>query len=217
MPEQYRDFYARRMVTRIQNKAYSKPKSHSDRTGNGDSTDGPSGDKDEPSGGDKGKPRSDTSRPSGDKPSDGKDRSLDATGRLSSDENRSSGGDHGKQNSKTTCSSTLESNSVGRRASQLNSIEPNNVESNTYTTYRNNVNSGLSDCDHGAIDIQSSTTTMSETKSSKPRAVLVFSGKRKSGKDYITEIIRERLGGDVCAILRLSGPLKEQYAKVIKG
>ncbi|XP_044143612.1 phosphomevalonate kinase isoform X1 [Bufo gargarizans] len=45
-----------------------------------------------------------------------------------------------------------------------------------------------------------------------PRLVLIFSGKRKSGKDYITERLRASLGGDVCAILRLSGPLKQQFA-----
>lgn len=46
-----------------------------------------------------------------------------------------------------------------------------------------------------------------------PRLVLLFSGKRKSGKDFVTEALRHRLGADVCAILRLSGPLKEQYAQ----
>ncbi|XP_066465065.1 phosphomevalonate kinase [Eleutherodactylus coqui] len=45
-----------------------------------------------------------------------------------------------------------------------------------------------------------------------PRLVLLFSGKRKSGKDYITERLRYSLGGDVCALLRLSGPLKQQFA-----
>ncbi|KAM4665067.1 phosphomevalonate kinase [Discoglossus pictus] len=45
------------------------------------------------------------------------------------------------------------------------------------------------------------------------KLVLLVSGKRKSGKDYITETLRERLGPDSCAILRLSGPLKEQFAK----
>ncbi|XP_041649769.1 phosphomevalonate kinase isoform X2 [Cheilinus undulatus] len=48
---------------------------------------------------------------------------------------------------------------------------------------------------------------------SEPRLVLVFSGKRKSGKDYVTDRIQERLGADVCCIVRLSGPLKEQYAQ----
>uniref|UniRef100_A0A8D0U703 Phosphomevalonate kinase n=1 Tax=Sus scrofa TaxID=9823 RepID=A0A8D0U703_PIG len=46
-----------------------------------------------------------------------------------------------------------------------------------------------------------------------PRLVLLFSGKRKSGKDFVTEALQSRLGADVCAILRLSGPLKEQYAQ----
>ncbi|XP_029957959.1 phosphomevalonate kinase [Salarias fasciatus] len=52
-----------------------------------------------------------------------------------------------------------------------------------------------------------------EVRVSQPRLVLVFSGKRKSGKDYVTDWIHERLGGDVCCILRLSGPLKQQYAQ----
>ncbi|KAM3825102.1 phosphomevalonate kinase [Vipera latastei] len=46
-----------------------------------------------------------------------------------------------------------------------------------------------------------------------PKLVLLFSGKRKSGKDFLAEEIQSRLGLDVCTILRLSGPLKEQYAK----
>lgn len=46
-----------------------------------------------------------------------------------------------------------------------------------------------------------------------PKVVLVFSGKRKSGKDYITNIFQKRIGEENCALLRLSGPLKEQYAK----
>lgn len=46
-----------------------------------------------------------------------------------------------------------------------------------------------------------------------PRLVLLFSGKRKSGKDFVTDALQNRLGADVSAILRLSGPLKEQYAQ----
>ncbi|XP_068934121.1 phosphomevalonate kinase isoform X3 [Petaurus breviceps papuanus] len=46
-----------------------------------------------------------------------------------------------------------------------------------------------------------------------PRLVLLFSGKRKSGKDFVTDELRNRLGTHVCAVLRLSGPLKEQYAQ----
>ncbi|XP_028297961.1 phosphomevalonate kinase [Gouania willdenowi] len=47
----------------------------------------------------------------------------------------------------------------------------------------------------------------------KPKLILIFSGKRKSGKDYVTNLIHERLGPEVCAVLRLSGPLKQQYAQ----
>lgn len=52
-----------------------------------------------------------------------------------------------------------------------------------------------------------------EDQVSGPRLVLVFSGKRKSGKDYVTDWILERLGPQVCCVLRLSGPLKQQYAQ----
>lgn len=45
-----------------------------------------------------------------------------------------------------------------------------------------------------------------------PRLVLVFSGKRKSGKDHITSLLQERLGPRVSCIIRLSGPLKKQFA-----
>lgn len=45
-----------------------------------------------------------------------------------------------------------------------------------------------------------------------PKLVLVFSGKRKSGKDFVTDILKERIG-DKSVIIRLSGPLKECYAK----
>ncbi|XP_059836026.1 phosphomevalonate kinase isoform X1 [Hypanus sabinus] len=46
-----------------------------------------------------------------------------------------------------------------------------------------------------------------------PVLVLLFSGKRKSGKDFITDSIQSRLGAENCTILRLSAPIKEQYAK----
>ncbi|KAL3238965.1 hypothetical protein MRX96_048005 [Rhipicephalus microplus] len=46
-----------------------------------------------------------------------------------------------------------------------------------------------------------------------PKVILVFSGKRKSGKDYVTEMLRKRIGDDKCTIIRLSEPLKEAYAK----
>lgn len=41
--------------------------------------------------------------------------------------------------------------------------------------------------------------------------VLVFSGKRKCGKDFTTDKLVERLS-EVCEIRRLSAPLKKAYA-----
>ncbi|XP_018534264.1 phosphomevalonate kinase [Lates calcarifer] len=52
-----------------------------------------------------------------------------------------------------------------------------------------------------------------EDRISEPELVLVFSGKRKSGKDYVTDLIQDRLGPGLCCVLRLSGPLKQQYAQ----
>ena len=65
-----------------------------------------------------------------------------------------------------------------------------------------------------------------------PRLILLFSGKRKSGKDYVTDRLQVRCDkrlfrcprhkgcgyfqeqlGSGSVILRLSGPLKECYAK----
>ncbi|XP_065130394.2 phosphomevalonate kinase [Paramisgurnus dabryanus] len=46
-----------------------------------------------------------------------------------------------------------------------------------------------------------------------PRIVLLFSGKRKSGKDYVTDLMQKRLTSEMCCIIRLSGPLKQQYAQ----
>lgn len=46
-----------------------------------------------------------------------------------------------------------------------------------------------------------------------PRLVLLFSGKRKSGKDFVTEALQSRLGADVCTVIQLSRPLKKQYAQ----
>lgn len=46
-----------------------------------------------------------------------------------------------------------------------------------------------------------------------PRLVLVFSGKRKSGKDHITDLLQQRLGPGVSCIVRVSAPLKQQFAQ----
>ncbi|XP_033196369.1 phosphomevalonate kinase isoform X2 [Bombus vancouverensis nearcticus] len=47
----------------------------------------------------------------------------------------------------------------------------------------------------------------------KPQIILLFSGKRKSGKDYITNALHERIGHDKSEIIRLSGPIKFHWAK----
>mmetsp|Transcript_6017 Transcript_6017/g.14533 ORF Transcript_6017/g.14533 Transcript_6017/m.14533 type:complete len:206 (-) Transcript_6017:344-961(-) len=44
------------------------------------------------------------------------------------------------------------------------------------------------------------------------QVVVIFSGKRKSGKDYITNKLHEELGDKTAEIGRLSGPLKKAYA-----
>uniref|UniRef100_A0A8C2BZF6 Phosphomevalonate kinase n=1 Tax=Cyprinus carpio TaxID=7962 RepID=A0A8C2BZF6_CYPCA len=46
-----------------------------------------------------------------------------------------------------------------------------------------------------------------------PTVILLFSGKRKSGKDYVTDLIQKSLTAEMCCILRLSAPLKQQYAQ----
>ena len=45
-----------------------------------------------------------------------------------------------------------------------------------------------------------------------PAVVILFSGKRKSGKDYVVSKLAEMVGGMNCEVLRLSAPLKRQYA-----
>ncbi|XP_035666045.1 phosphomevalonate kinase-like isoform X1 [Branchiostoma floridae] len=54
---------------------------------------------------------------------------------------------------------------------------------------------------------------MADADAEVPCAVVVFSGKRKSGKDFVTDQLQRRLGEDKCELIRLSGPLKSQYAK----
>ncbi|XP_003743963.1 phosphomevalonate kinase [Galendromus occidentalis] len=46
-----------------------------------------------------------------------------------------------------------------------------------------------------------------------PKLVLVFSGKRKSGKDHLTDVLLRSAPESSAVIIRLSGPLKEAYAK----
>lgn len=51
------------------------------------------------------------------------------------------------------------------------------------------------------------------SESRHPKVVYVFSGKRKCGKDYITDAIHERIGSEKCVIIRLSGPIKKHWAQ----
>ncbi|BET00915.1 Phosphomevalonate kinase [Nesidiocoris tenuis] len=46
-----------------------------------------------------------------------------------------------------------------------------------------------------------------------PRKILVFSGKRKSGKDYITDKLFGEMDSSKTALIRLSAPLKTEWAK----
>lgn len=47
----------------------------------------------------------------------------------------------------------------------------------------------------------------------RPKVVFVFSGKRKSGKDFVAQRLEAGFGCDKCVTIRLSGPLKHEYAK----
>ncbi|PBC31425.1 Phosphomevalonate kinase [Apis cerana cerana] len=49
--------------------------------------------------------------------------------------------------------------------------------------------------------------------SSKPKIILLFSGKRKCGKDYITNNLYERIGSDNSVIIKISAPIKSHWAK----
>ena len=45
------------------------------------------------------------------------------------------------------------------------------------------------------------------------RSVILLSGKRKSGKDFVAERLLPALGGEDAVVVRLSGPLKKCYAE----
>ncbi|XP_051721623.1 phosphomevalonate kinase [Ctenopharyngodon idella] len=59
----------------------------------------------------------------------------------------------------------------------------------------------------------SAKNTLHAMTPAQPRIILLFSGKRKSGKDYVTDLLQHRLTAEMCCILRLSAPLKLQYAQ----
>jgi phosphomevalonate kinase len=51
-----------------------------------------------------------------------------------------------------------------------------------------------------------------------PLVVLLFCGKRKSGKDHTVKLLQQELQseGHLCDVLRLSEPLKSDFAKSIQ-
>ncbi|EFN64677.1 Phosphomevalonate kinase [Camponotus floridanus] len=56
-------------------------------------------------------------------------------------------------------------------------------------------------------------TKLKINNSTRPERILLFSGKRKSGKDYITDNLHQRIGSQRSIIIRLSGPIKTHWAK----
>ena len=51
------------------------------------------------------------------------------------------------------------------------------------------------------------------TKDYSPMKILLFCGKRKSGKDFITDELSNVIFPSSSAIVRLSGPIKKRYAQ----
>jgi len=49
-----------------------------------------------------------------------------------------------------------------------------------------------------------------------PKVIILLSGKRKSGKDYIAELLSARFNSSAtkCKVLHISSPLKEEYARI---
>ncbi|XP_034833290.1 phosphomevalonate kinase isoform X1 [Maniola hyperantus] len=45
-----------------------------------------------------------------------------------------------------------------------------------------------------------------------PKVILLFSGKRKCGKDFLTDRLKEKFG-DKCEIIKISKPIKNHWAK----
>ncbi|RZF33083.1 hypothetical protein LSTR_LSTR009812 [Laodelphax striatellus] len=48
---------------------------------------------------------------------------------------------------------------------------------------------------------------------SRPSVIILFGGKRKCGKDYITDLLLKRLNPDDAVIVRLSAPIKHHWSK----
>ncbi|OWR50846.1 phosphomevalonate kinase [Danaus plexippus] len=45
-----------------------------------------------------------------------------------------------------------------------------------------------------------------------PKVILLFSGKRKCGKDFVTDHLKEKLDG-LCEVIKISQPIKSHWAK----
>lgn len=46
------------------------------------------------------------------------------------------------------------------------------------------------------------------------KLIIVISGKRKSGKDFITEKIIAKLGNENCFVMRVAGPIKKHFCEL---
>ena len=46
-----------------------------------------------------------------------------------------------------------------------------------------------------------------------PKTIFLLSGKRKSGKDFVAQILLDAIGREKCHLVHVSAPLKKQYAK----
>ncbi|XP_053678059.1 phosphomevalonate kinase [Anopheles nili] len=54
---------------------------------------------------------------------------------------------------------------------------------------------------------------MSDTWSELPKVIILFSGKRKCGKDYLSEALLKKLGPDRAQIIRISEPIKRHWSE----
>jgi len=46
-----------------------------------------------------------------------------------------------------------------------------------------------------------------------PKTIFLLSGKRKSGKDFVAQVLFNNIGKEKCHLVHVSAPLKKQYAK----
>jgi len=46
-----------------------------------------------------------------------------------------------------------------------------------------------------------------------PRQIFLFSGKRKCGKDHLSDIFQDEVGKERSVMLRIAGPIKQLFAE----